>query len=91
MAGKSAEQEFGIREELVEIGCRFEDTERASFVGFAGLVEKIRSREIRRSSRVILMLTGKGRHETFVREEPDFIADPRRHKPSDILKAVTAT
>ena len=87
---RAAEQEFGIREELVEMGCHFEDTERASFVGFVGLVEKIKSHEIRRGSRVILMLTGKGYHDTFTHQRPDFTADAHLHKPADIFAAVTA-
>jgi threonine synthase len=87
---QTAEREFGIREELTEMGYCFEDTERASFVGFAGLVEQVKSHEIKRGSCVILMLTGKGHHDTFVHEQPDFTADSRVHKPADILAAVAA-
>jgi threonine synthase len=86
---RAATQELGVREELAEMGYQLADCEKCSFVGFAGLVEKIKSGEVEQGSRVILMLTGKGYHNTFVRECPDFVADPNQHKPRDILAAIT--
>lgn len=86
----TAMQELGVREELAELGYHLADVEKASFVGFAGLVEKVKSGEIEQGSRVILMFTGKGYHDTFIREQPDFIANPRKHKPRDIMEAVKA-
>jgi hypothetical protein len=83
-----ATEEFGIREELVESGCRLADSETCSFVGFSGLVEKVRRGEIKPGSRVLLMLTGKGYNHTFVAEQPDFVVDPLRHKPRDVIKSI---
>lgn len=85
----SAMSEYGIQEELREMGYQLSPTEKASFVGFAGLVAKIRSGEIKKGSRVILMLTGKGLHENFVQQWPDFTADPNKHKPKDVMNATS--
>jgi hypothetical protein len=81
-------EKYGIAEEIRALGHRLSDRENASFIGFAGLARKVESGEIPNGSNVILMLTGKGFRESYVQEQPDFVVDPRFHKPYDILRGV---
>lgn len=85
---RSTTRQFGIQEELADHGYHLAESETCSFVGFAGLAEKVRSGEVERGSRVLLMLTGKGVHDTHVVEQPDFVVDVRRHRPRDVMAAV---
>ncbi len=81
-------EKYGIDEEIRSLGYRLARTENASFIGFAGLAKGVEEGTISKSSNVILMITGKGDRPQFVQEQPDFIMEPRLHKPSDILSAV---
>lgn len=79
-------EQYGIAEEVENLGYRLSLTEKAAFIGFAGLAKKVELGEIPRGSNIILMLTGKGFREDFVHVVPDFIADPNVDKPYDILR-----
>jgi threonine synthase len=81
-------EKYGIAEEVSALGYNLAPTENASFIGFAGLAQKVESGEIPKGSRVILMLTGKGQKNSFVLERPDITVNPRIHKPYDILRCL---
>ncbi|MFH1464413.1 MAG: pyridoxal-phosphate dependent enzyme [Pseudomonadota bacterium] len=97
-----AEEELGIRDEVEAILTgldpqlgrgltRLSETERASFIGFAGLVQRIREGRLPGHGQpldVVLMLTGKGRHREHVLEQPDFVVTPGLHQPRDVVAAL---
>lgn len=83
-------EEYGIRKEIEAMGYRLSDTENSAFIGFTGMIKKIISGEIPKESRIILMLTGKGHHNNFVHVKPDFVVDPKIHKPQDIMDNISS-
>jgi hypothetical protein len=80
-------EQYGIAEEVENLGYRLSQTEKAAFIGFAGLAKKVELGEIPKGSNVILMLTGKGLREDFVLVAPDFIVNPKVDTPYDILRS----
>jgi threonine synthase len=88
---KASVEKYGIAEELQALGYALSETERAAWVGFAGLAKKVESGEIPKQSNVILMFTGKGCKESFVQTQPDFIVDPKVDDPVDVLRYATAS
>ena len=65
-----------LRQSLLSLGCTLADTERAAFIGYAGLVEQVRARKIPPGSTVLLIVTGKGIHPGFQPVEPDAVIPP---------------
>jgi threonine synthase len=81
-------ERYGFLEELCAAAGPLAPTEKAPLIGLAGLAKLVEQGAIPRGSNVLVMVTGKGLHDGFVREKPDFVADPRLHKPFDILRGV---
>lgn len=65
-----------LRQSLDTARVTLADTERAAFIGYAGLVEQVRANKIHPGSTVLLMITGKGMHPGFERIEPDAVVPP---------------
>ncbi|MEM4663183.1 MAG: pyridoxal-phosphate dependent enzyme, partial [Candidatus Diapherotrites archaeon] len=82
---------YGIRNELLEKGFVLSDTEKATFIGFAGLVKKILSGDVPKGSSVLIMITGKGMKSSFALFKPDFEVDPKLHTSRDIFNALELT
>jgi threonine synthase len=82
------EGRFGFCGELGALGYSLVPTERAASIGFAGLLSLVESGAIPKGSNVLLMVTGKGSRKGFIQEKPDFVVDPKKHRPFDILRGV---
>jgi len=82
---KETVKKYGVLTELESMGYEFSKTENASFIGFTGMVKKIESGEIPKQSNIIIMLTGKGFHDEFVKLKPDLIVDPQKDSPQSIV------
>jgi threonine synthase len=82
-------EKYGISEEIRDLGYRLAETEKAPFVGFAGIAKAIEAGCILKGSNIILLITGKGCRKDFIQEQPDCVMNPKLHKPIDIISCIS--